>query len=153
MNRLFSLLFSLFFLPSVFSAALDDAPSFATAEQHNQYNHLIAIIRCPTCQNQNIAESNAPLARQLRQIIIEQIQAGESNNAITTYLTDRYGDFITYDPPFKPSTWALWLSPIIIMFLALILWLNWRNKTHRQSLSPKERQQLYTLIQQYSEKS
>lgn len=109
--------------PVTFPQAISDTPQFTTPIQQQQYSQLTRIIRCPTCQNQDIAESNAPLAKQLRHLIAEQIQAGKTNKDITDYLIARYGDFITYDPRIKKSTLILWYAPAGIMLFTLISWL------------------------------
>ena len=85
------------------------------------YQELIKTIRCPTCQNQNIAESNAPLAKQLRDLVISQIKAGKNKAEIENFLIARYGDFISYEPKLKAKTLILWLLPFLILFFAAYL--------------------------------
>ena len=92
---------------------------FRNSADARRYHHLIGEIRCPTCQNSNIAESSAPLARQLRQLVAEQIRAGRSDGEIDQYLRQRYGDFISYRPPLLGSGLLLWLLPLLLMALAL----------------------------------
>lgn len=140
-------LFLLTLLSTTLWAAIDDAPEFNTPEQEAQYYALIKEIRCPTCQNNNVAESNAPLARQLRQQIAEQIQQGKNNSEISSYLIDRYGDFITYRPPFNARTWLLWLAPIGLMLIALIVWIIVRGRQRQiAALSPEEQAELHKLL-------
>ena len=128
-------------------AAIDDAPEFSTPEQEAQYYALIKEIRCPTCQNNNVAESNAPLARQLRQQIATQILQGKSNSEISDYLIERYGDFITYRPPFNARTWLLWLAPLGLMLIALIVWIIIRGRQRQiAALSPEEQAELHKLL-------
>lgn len=88
-------------------------------------------LRCMVCQNQTLADSNAPLAVDLRGQIRAQMVQGASDTAIKEYLVQRYGDFVLYDPPFKPATWALWLGPFAL--LAGIVYMLWRRK---RSLAP-----------------
>ncbi|SUO96407.1 cytochrome c-type biogenesis protein [Suttonella ornithocola] len=148
----FLLFISTFLLPLIsHSQAIQAAPTFATAEQSAQYNHLTRIIRCPTCQNQDIAESNAPLARQLRQLIAEQIQAGKTEKEITDYLIARYGDFITYQPRLTKNTIVLWFAPIAIMLLCLLLWLIIRRlaRPDNRTLTAEQHQQLAQWLSQY----
>ena len=78
-------------------------------------------IRCMVCQNQSIDESNAPLARDLRILIRNQIKEGYSNKEIYKFLTDRYGDFILLKPPFKLNTLLLWLLPFIFLAIGILL--------------------------------
>lgn len=85
-------------------------------EAEARYQALIEELRCLVCQNQSIAESNAPLAADLREQVRQQIASGRSDAEIVAFLTDRYGDFVLYRPPFKARTWLLWLGP----FLALV---------------------------------
>lgn len=98
-------------------------PLFAqelSEEQEARYQHFAHTLRCLVCQNQTIADSNAPLAEDLREQVKSQIQAGRSDEEITRYFTDRYGDFVLYRPPFKARTAALWLGPIVLLALALV---------------------------------
>ncbi|MGN6527770.1 MAG: cytochrome c-type biogenesis protein [Burkholderiaceae bacterium] len=84
---------------------------------------MIAItseLRCLVCQNQTIADSHADLAVDLRQEVREMIRAGRSGDQIRRYMTDRYGDFVLYRPPFKASTLALWLGPLALLVVAVV---------------------------------
>lgn len=90
------------------------------AAQEARYHHLINELRCLVCQNQTIAESNAPLAVDLREQVKKQLVEGRSDGEITGYLTDRYGDFVRYRPPFKASTALLWAGPFLLLFAALV---------------------------------
>jgi cytochrome c-type biogenesis protein CcmH len=91
------------------------------AEQEARYQALIAELRCLVCQNQNIAESNAPLADDLRRQVREMMLRGDSDRQILDYMTARYGDFVLYRPPFKPRTWALWFVPFILLAAGLLV--------------------------------
>lgn len=92
------------------------------SEEHQQrYQRMVNELRCLVCQNQSIAESNAPLAADLREQVRRQIEDGKSDEAIRDYVTARYGDFVLYRPPFKPATWALWLGPPVLLLAALAL--------------------------------
>ena len=73
-------------------------------------------LRCLVCQNQSIAESNAPLAVDLRNQVREQLAAGKNKDDVVDYLVERYGDFVLYEPPFKASTLLLWLGPAVLLF-------------------------------------
>ena len=76
-------------------------------------------LRCLVCQNQTIAESNADLALDLRRQVREQIAAGKTDDEIIRYMTDRYGDFVLYKPPFKASTVLLWVGPVALLVIVL----------------------------------
>jgi len=86
-----------------------------------RYQALIDELRCLVCQNQTIAESNAPLAADLREQVRAQMAAGKSDGEIIDYVTARYGDFVLYRPPFKARTWLLWLGPFALLCLVGIL--------------------------------
>lgn len=76
---------------------------------------LASVLRCLVCQNQTIADSHADLAVDLRRQITEMMAAGKSDEEIKSYLVERYGDFVLYDPPFKATTVLLWLGPILLI--------------------------------------
>lgn len=118
MNRFFSDLWpltsGLLFLALLFSlpARAEDADT--------RYQALISELRCLVCQNQIIAESNAPLAADLRAQVKAQIAAGRSDEQVVDYLTARYGDFVRYRPAFKARTWLLWLGPFAVLLGAAL---------------------------------
>ena len=109
------------FLFSLSALAAIEAHRFDNEADEARYKVLVEQLRCLVCQNQNIADSNAELAQDLRQQTYEMIQAGKSNEEIITYMVDRYGDFVMYKPPVKKSTILLWVGPFIIMFVALFI--------------------------------
>jgi len=88
---------------------------FMNPEQEARYNELTLELRCLVCQNQNLADSDAPLAQDLRKEIYDMMQAGQSNEEIKMFLVDRYGDFVLYKPPVKGNTLALWLAPAVLL--------------------------------------
>lgn len=75
-------------------------------------------LRCLVCQNESLAASRADLAQDLRQEIREQMRAGKSDKEVIAYLTQRYGDFVLYKPPMKPTTWLLWFGPFVLLVVA-----------------------------------
>jgi len=77
-------------------------------------------IRCVVCQSQSVAESDADIARDMRVLIREQIAAGKTDQEIRDYLVARYGDFVLFEPPFKASTYVLWIGPFALLVLAAI---------------------------------
>jgi cytochrome c-type biogenesis protein CcmH len=87
-------------------------------------------LRCLVCQNQTIADSNAPLAVDLRNQIREQLAAGKSESDVMDFMVARYGDFVLYRPPLKPSTVLLWAGPFV--FLLLGIFLLYRRVTRRR---------------------
>ena len=104
--------------------------SFAALNESQQarYDVWINELRCLVCQNQTIAESNAPLAADLRVQVEKQIEAGRSDEEIRLYLTDRYGDFVLYNPPLQSSTWLLWFAPFVLLAIALAFVIRWLTK-------------------------
>lgn len=86
-----------------------------TESQADRYQKLVTELRCLVCQNQSIADSNAPLAADLRMQVREQILAGRSDREIRDYVTERYSDFVLYRPPLRPSTWLLWFGPFLLL--------------------------------------
>jgi cytochrome c-type biogenesis protein CcmH len=106
-------------------AAAKDAAPMAQDEATEQ--RMIAIsqdLRCLVCQNESLAGSRAALAEDLRREIRELIRAGKTDDEITTYLVDRYGDFVRYRPPLKASTLVLWFGPFVLLAgaLAALFW-------------------------------
>ena len=86
-------------------------------------------LRCLVCQNQTIADSNAPLALDLRNQIRVQVKQGKSDDEIRAYMTERYGDFVLYKPPFKATTAVLWIGPFALIAVgAFVLWVVVRRK-------------------------
>jgi len=96
-------------------AVAKDPLIFMNPEQEARYNELTLELRCLVCQNQNLADSDAPLAQDLRKEIYDMMQAGQSNEEIKMFLVDRYGDFVLYKPPVKGNTLALWLAPAVLL--------------------------------------
>ena len=81
-------------------------------------------LRCLVCQNQTLAESNAPLAEDLRKEVRELAVAGKSDDDIRAYLVARYGDFVLYKPPVKATTYALWFGPFVLLAAGIAVWLT-----------------------------
>ena len=108
---------------------------------------LSAELRCLVCQNESIDESHADLARDLRLLIRERILQGQSNAEIRAFLVSRYGDFILLNPPFKPTTWLLWLSPVMILLLGgwAIMQATGRRPIPPAPLTADEERQLKAL--------
>ena len=95
---------------------------FASQQQEERFNQLTQELRCLVCQNQNLADSDAPLAHDLRREVHEMLQTGQSNEEIKRFLVERYGDFVLYRPPVQTNTYLLWLAPLFLFLAgALIL--------------------------------
>jgi len=120
MRLLIILLTFSIFLSTSAQAVIEQEVSFDNAKIEKRYKSLISELRCLVCQNQNIADSDADLAKDLRAKTVIMLKQGASDNDVRTYMSDRYGDFILYKPPFKTSTAFLWLSPILLLLFVLI---------------------------------
>ncbi|MFO1070569.1 MAG: cytochrome c-type biogenesis protein [Geminicoccaceae bacterium] len=113
-------------------------------------------LRCLVCQNQSIDDSDADLAKDLRRLVRERIVAGDSDRQVLDFLVARYGDFVLLEPPFKPSTWLLWLSPLAIVAAGaagIAVFVARRNRpgTAAEPLTAAERARLDTLLRQDGE--
>jgi cytochrome c-type biogenesis protein CcmH len=105
---------------------------FDNDEQEARFTQLTTELRCLVCQNQNLADSDAELAHDLREEIYEMMMAGQSNEQIKTFLVDRYGDFVLYRPEVKANTLALWLMPGILLVLgAIVLFFTVRSRNRK----------------------
>lgn len=126
-----------------------DLYEFDNAEQEARYRALIAELRCPKCLNTNLAGSDAPIAQDLRRTVYRLItEDGMSDAEILAFLQSRYGDFVLYDPPFRPDTWILWLGPALFLLLGvLVLWRMLRQPP-RPALSGDEAEKLRTILDQ-----
>lgn len=112
-------------------ASAEPAPAVLaplTAEQEAHYRELVHQLRCLVCQNQTIADSDAPLAQDLREQVQRQLREGRSDTEIKAYLTARYGDFVLYKPPMRPATFLLWVGPFLLLALALLLALRFMRR-------------------------
>ena len=123
------------------SWAAISARDFDDAEQERRYYSLTKELRCLVCQNQNLADSNADLAKDLRDKVYELIKAGSSDAQIVDYMVDRYGDFVLYRPPVNLSTIFLWVGPFIILLVCLwVLIRIARRRKNRSALQPDREQ-------------
>jgi cytochrome c-type biogenesis protein CcmH len=102
--------------------AVDSNPTeFDNPDQEKRYQELIEELRCVVCQNQAVADSNAELAQDIRELVRNQIREGQTDQQITDFMVERYGDFILYNPPLKPKTYVLWLGPLVLVLIAFIV--------------------------------
>ena len=99
--------------------------------QERQAKALMETVRCLVCQGQAIADSDAEMAGDMRAMIRQRIQAGESPDQIREWLISRYGNWVTYDPPLEPVTWPLWAAPVLLIAAGLFLARN-RFKRRRR---------------------
>lgn len=136
-----------------------DTYQFDNPRQEAQYRALIEEFRCPKCQNQNLAGSDAPIAQDLKQKTYDMVKDGRSDGEIRQYMNERYGDFISYKPPVRPSTWILWFFPPVLLVFVMLAWfIRNRNSSKRAAvidnpieegyapLSAAEQQRLQDLL-------
>ena len=105
-------------------ALLLPTPVVADAALEDKVQRVASELRCLVCQNDTIAASQAPLAVDLRNQVRRLLAQGQSEAQVLEYMTQRYGDFVRYRPPLKPSTWPLWFMPVVLLLLAGLGW--WR---------------------------
>ncbi len=130
-----------------------DSYEFKSDAERARYRTLVEELRCPKCQNQNIADSDAPIAMDLRREIYRMLVEGQSDEQIVDYLVARYGDFVRYKPPLDARTMLLWFAPAGLLasgFVVLAVMLARRRRTladaASNALSPAERERLATLL-------
>lgn len=127
--------------------------TFENVQQEKLYLDLVAELRCVKCQNQNLAESNAELARDMRDKTYAMVVEGKSRQDVVNYMTARYGDFVLYRPPFKSKTLLLWIGPPLLLLLSLFFLLKVvRNQSKKQAvqLSDAERESVRSVLKSNS---
>lgn len=145
---------SLLMASSLSFADVVEIEPFSNETMRIRYLHLIEELRCPKCQNQNLADSNAPIAVDLRSEVRRLLEEGKSDMEINDYLATRYGDFVLYRPPLKATTWALWGAPGLLLLIVIGVLLRVRQQqrlpqsTEKVALSSQEQQQLEKLLQE-----
>jgi cytochrome c-type biogenesis protein CcmH len=117
MNRI-ALVLVLAFM-SLTARAIDTETAFPDPERQARYEQMIHLLRCVQCQNQSIADSPVGLAADLRRDVREMIAAGRTDDEIRRFMTDRYGDFVLYDPPLSTRTLILWAAPGLFVLLGV----------------------------------
>ena len=147
MKHLF--IFSLLILSGLACAGVEYR-EFTNPEQQEAYENLTSELRCLVCQNQTIADSNAELAADLRRQVYEMLQQGKSKQDIAQFMTDRYGDFVLYNPPFKLKTGLLWIGPVVFLFIGLIavfLFTRRKKTVATVEISAEKQQKIRSLLE------
>jgi len=117
--------------------AVVELVEFETPQLEQRYRNLIDELRCVVCQNQNLADSDAPLAKDLRNIAAQMLRSGATDQEIKDFMRERYGDFVLYKPPFNTATAFLWLSPIVLLLIVLtILFIHIKRRQQDELLKP-----------------
>jgi cytochrome c-type biogenesis protein CcmH len=138
------------------SAGPNSAPKppiiFTDPQIESDYLQLAQELRCLVCQNQNLIDSNAELADDLRREVAKMLKQGKTKQQVSDFMVARYGDFVLYNPPLKPQTYLLWGGPFILMFWGLFMMLKKIKATTNNdtsdslALSEQEKQQLQNIL-------
>lgn len=146
-----SLVFLVLLLVSGSVNATTDLVVFSDPSYAARYQTMILELRCPKCQNQNLADSNSPISQDLRAEVQRLLELGMTNGEIQQHLTERYSEFILYRPQVNKSTYLLWIAPIVILLIgmAIIFGLSRRSPAAlecQRSDTPDDQQRLAELL-------
>lgn len=117
----------------VINASANSIYPLETSKQEAQFTHMLKNLRCLVCQNQDLADSHASLANDLRDQVYKMVKDNNSDDEIIRYLTARYGDFILFKPPVKPLTYLLWFGPLLFLGLGLAVFWHYCLKRKRHA--------------------
>jgi cytochrome c-type biogenesis protein CcmH len=126
-----------------------DVHRFDDPAREQRYRDLISELRCLVCQNQNLADSNADLAQDLRQKVYEMIQAGAGDDEILDFMVARYGDFVLYRPPLRSTTILLWAGPFLLLasgVTIVVVFVRRRRATVAAGVSREQRDRVRRLL-------
>lgn len=129
-----------------------DILTFKTPESEKNYNALVQELRCLVCQNQNLAGSDADLAKDLRSQVYDMVESGKSQKDVIDYMVTRYGDFVLYRPAFKLKTLLLWLGPVVFLLLTLWFvgrWVRSQPTKSTETLSDTQRETVRDLLDKH----
>ena len=150
MKALLGPILTVFFLLHALPAlAMLDKFEFSDESQELRYKDLIAEIRCLVCQNQSLLDSDAELAQDLRVEVFDMVQSSQDDDQIVDFLVQRYGDFVLYSPPVKPSTYLLWYGPFVLLIIAALILLRSvrrQKQTAKKDISAEERRRLNEIL-------
>jgi cytochrome c-type biogenesis protein CcmH len=140
-------------LPLALAAGQVDVYEFPSPEMEARYRALIDEFRCPKCLNTNLSGSDAPIAKDLRKTVWRLlVQEGMSDQEVRDFLQERYGDFVLYNPPFKPSTWLLWLAPVIFGLIGILVLVRMLRKRPEVALSDADNARVDEILRGVEEK-
>lgn len=152
--RLISFLLAMLLSWSV--AAAIDTYQFNSVEQEQQYRELTEQLRCPKCQNNSIADSNAIIAEDMRSKVYELMMQGQNKQQVIDYMVARYGNFVTYEPPVTPATLILWVGPLLFVLIGgavvILRTRHRRGEKDNQEFSELEQQRLAALLKETDRK-
>ncbi|MDB2586032.1 cytochrome c-type biogenesis protein CcmH [Luminiphilus sp.] len=124
---------------------------FSSPALEARYKALSQELRCPKCQNQNIADSNAPISRDLRAIVHEKLETGATDREIIDFLVDRYGEFVRYRPGLDRNTLWLWSAPLILLLMAMAVVLLQIRRDRASAMSPVQEARAEALRQKFQD--
>lgn len=154
MSRTIFVLLALLAVPGSLVAGMEEF-DFSGNVDEDRFKSFIGEVRCLVCQNQSLADSDAELAHDLREEIYEQMQQGSGDIEIVDFLVSRYGDFVLYNPPVKPSTYLIWYGPFVLLLIGLaVLAFNLRQRGRQQEaeFSEAERARIRALLGEADDK-
>ncbi|MEE9354038.1 MAG: cytochrome c-type biogenesis protein [Methylococcaceae bacterium] len=150
-------IFFVFIVPVIAWGAIDTY-EFESKDQQERFNAFTNELRCPKCQNQNIADSNSEIATDLRRELHRLLGEGKSDEHIVDFMVSRYGDFVLYKPPVNTITYPLWFGPFVLIFIGSLIVFSIARRSKKpesdlgnevsQNLSNTEKQRLEALLQQ-----
>jgi len=126
-----------------------EAREFASADEQERYLRFTAELRCPKCQNQNLADSNAPIATDLREQLYRLLREGRSDDEIVDFMVTRYGEYVLYKPRIEPRTWLLWGGPFLMLAAGMVVAVSILRRArarHPTGLSDEERTRLARIL-------
>jgi len=144
------ILLSMTLISSAFATPVDTY-EFKSVDNQKRALELAHSLRCPQCQNQNLIDSNSPVAQDLRLEVYEMVDAGKADNEIIEFMTSRYGEFVLYKPRMEAKTYALWLGPIALLLFGLLIGFFFIRKQRitevdEQEISAEEQKELDKLL-------
>ncbi|HHQ6601706.1 TPA: cytochrome c-type biogenesis protein [Serratia fonticola] len=138
------------------AAAAIDTYKFNSVEQEQQYRELTEQLRCPKCQNNSIADSNAIIAADMRTKVYELMMQGQDKQQVIDYMVARYGNFVTYEPPLTPATLILWVGPLLFVLIggAVVILRTHQRRAGvvNEEFSEQEQQRLAALLKETDRK-
>lgn len=150
-----SILFILLLCALVPAYASIEVHNFKTPEIEARYRHLTTTLRCLVCQNEDLADSNAELAKQLRAQVLKMLNEGSSDKQIIDYMVSRYGNFVLYSPPLIPTTYLLWIGPFVLLLFGVVIMqvIIRRNRTQKQQIDSEDYDKARSLLADEETKS
>lgn len=156
--RFLPVLLALLFFAGPVHAEVTEVYDFDTRVEEQRYQELISELRCPKCQNQNIADSNAPISKDMRDEVYQMMKVGASNDEIVGALVDRFGEFVQYKPPVDKRTILLWAFPAIaviggLLIVGGVVLRSRKRDPDEPALSPEEKNRAQQMLADKDQRS